>query len=172
MWTESRFSQTMHVKTSLLDGRDLLSEFDADTTVPSSATYGTDTSTWAAQKNFRPQKVIRPKSVDALSKALSYLNTTNIDFAVRGSGMGSSSAKDLLISTTAFDDFHFDKEAEIVTLGAGLLWRDYYARMAEVAPDYQGSFSMASHVLETSTLTSFRKLSLQEHHLSPSRDQL
>jgi FAD/FMN-containing dehydrogenase len=117
----------------------LLPKSEAEIVLASDATYGFDTSTWAAHKNFQPQIVIRPKSVDALSKLLRYLNSSDLDFAVRGSGMGSSSAKDVLISTRAFDDFHFDRVAEVLTLGGGLFWRDYYARMAEVASDYQGS---------------------------------
>ena len=45
---------------------------------------------------------------------------------------------------TAFDDFEFDRENEIVTLGAGQTWEEYYKKMEAIAPDYAGMDSLLS----------------------------
>lgn len=105
---------------------------------PSSPSYHTESLTWAAQKNLHPRLVVRPTSVQSLSSTLSYLSQTQLDFAIRSQGFGSSSAKDVLISMTGFDGFEFDRENEVVTVGAGQTWEDYYKKMEDVAPDYNG----------------------------------
>lgn len=110
---------------------------------PSSPLYASETSTWAAQKNLHPQLAVRPSSTQSLSRILAYLSTTDLDMTIRSSGYGSASAKDVVISMAAFDDFDFDREKEILTLGAGQVWRDYYSKMEAVAPDYHGMFVRA-----------------------------
>lgn len=105
---------------------------------PSSPSYHSESLTWAAQKNLHPRLVVRPTTSSALSKTLAYLSQTPLDFAVRSQGFGSSSAKDVLISMTAFDGFEFDRENEVVTVGAGQAWEEYYKKMERVAPDYAG----------------------------------
>ena len=114
----------------------------AEIITPTSDQYVSKTKTWAAQKNQQPSVVVEPTSIETLSKVIAYLATTDLDFAVRSSGYGSASAKDVLISMSAFDDFEFDSDSEILTLGAGQLWRDYFQKMEKVAPDYQGMFSV------------------------------
>ncbi len=104
--------------------------------LPSSDLYLAETSTWAAQRNLHPRLIVQPSSTQSLSEIVAHLATTDLDFAIRGSGYGSASAKDVLISMTSFDDFDFDRESEVLTIGAGLLWREYYDRMENVAPDY------------------------------------
>ncbi|KAH0834318.1 FAD binding domain-containing protein [Fonsecaea pedrosoi] len=114
--------------------RSLLSE--PEVILPSSERYDSHTSTWAAQKNLHPRLVVRPGSTQSLSKVLQYLSTSDLDMAVRSSGYGSASARDVLISMEAFNEFSWDREKEILTLGAGQLWRDYYEKMDRVAPEY------------------------------------
>ncbi len=41
---------------------------------------------------------------------------------------------------TAFDSFHFDRDNEVVTVGAGQTWEEYYKKMEIVAPEYAGMF--------------------------------
>lgn len=120
--------------TSLVSAAEIIS--------PTSDQYLSKTSTWAAQKNKHPSLVIQPTSTESLSKVIAYLSTTDLDIAVRGSGYGSASARDVLISMSAFDEFEFDKDKEILTIGAGQPWRDYYQKMEKVAPDYQGTFAV------------------------------
>ena len=105
---------------------------------PGSAEYVTESTPWASQHNKHPAIVIRPKTVESLSLALSYLNTTRLDFDVRSQGYGSASAKDVLISTSAFDQFDLDLDARVLTLGAGQRWQDYYDKMDEFAPEWTG----------------------------------
>ena len=105
---------------------------------PSSPSYQSESSTWAAQKNLHPRLVIRPTTVESLSSALAYLSKSSLDFGVRSQGFGSSSAKDVLISMTRFDGFEFDRENEEVTVGAGQTWEEYYKKMEQVAPEYNG----------------------------------
>ena len=105
---------------------------------PDSPSYESESLTWAAQKNLHPRLVVRPTSLDSLSELLASLSKTKLDIAVRSQGFGSSSAKDVLISMTAFDEFQFDREKEELIIGAGQTWGDYYAKMEKEAPDYSG----------------------------------
>ena len=116
---------------------------DSEIIRPSSSLYAAETSTWAAQKNQHPQVVLRPSSTQSLAKILAHVSSTDLDISIRGSGNGSASAKDVLVSMAAFDEFDFDKESEILTLGAGQLWRDYYEKMEKVAPEYHGKILSA-----------------------------
>ena len=119
----------LHIK-SLLSPEEIIE--------PSSPSYRSESITWAAQKNLHPRLVIRPTTVESLSTALAYLSKSSLQFGVRSQGFGSSSAKDVLISMTAFDRFHFDRENEVVTVGAGQTWEEYYKKMEQVAPEYNG----------------------------------
>ncbi len=44
---------------------------------------------------------------------------------------------------TAFDSFHFDRDNEVVTVGAGQTWEEYYKKMEVVAPEYAGMFKVS-----------------------------
>lgn len=105
---------------------------------PSSPSYRSESLTWAAQKYRHPRLVVRPTTLKSLSNTLAYLSTTPLEFGVRSQGFGSGSAKDVLISMTAFDGFEFDRENEVVIVGAGQTWEEYYKKMEEVAPEYNG----------------------------------
>ena len=109
---------------------------------PSSPSYRTESLTWAAQKDLHPRLVVRPRTLSSLVKTIVFLSQTRLDFAVRSQGFGSSSAKDVLISMTGFDSFHFDRDNEVVTIGAGQTWEEYYKKMENVAPEYAGSFTV------------------------------
>ena len=119
----------LHIK-SLLSSEEIIE--------PSSPSYRSESIPWAAQKDLHPRLVIRPTTVESLSTALAYLSQSSLDFGVRSQGFGSSSAKDVLISMTAFDRFEFDRENKVVTVGAGQTWEEYYKKMEEVAPEYNG----------------------------------
>ncbi|KAL3491868.1 FAD binding domain-containing protein [Aspergillus germanicus] len=103
---------------------------------PDSPGYISYSQTWASQKQLRPRLVVRPTSVETLSKVIAYLYTTPLDFAIYGHGFGSTSAKDVLVNTSAFNDFHFDRHSETVTIGAGQAWVDVYRKMEVEAPGY------------------------------------
>lgn len=105
---------------------------------PSSPNYALESQVWSAHKNQHPQLVARPQSIETLSKLIKMLNDTGIEFDVRCGGCGSASSRGVLISMSAFDDFSFNKEEEIVTVGAGQLWRHVDAKVEEFAPGYSG----------------------------------
>lgn len=44
---------------------------------------------------------------------------------------------------TAFDHFEFDRQNELVIVGAGQTWGEYYKKMEEVAPDYSGTLTLS-----------------------------
>ncbi|KAL2813556.1 hypothetical protein BJX63DRAFT_215851 [Aspergillus granulosus] len=75
---------------------------------PDSPDYLLSIQTWACQKQLSPRLLVRPASVESLSKVIAYLYSTNLDFAIYGHGFMSASAKDVLVNVSAFDDFHPD----------------------------------------------------------------
>ena len=69
---------------------------------------------------------------------MKYLCESSLDFGIRSGGLGSSSAKDVVVSMSAFDDVVFSPEDETVLIGAGQTWGDVDRKMADVAPGYAG----------------------------------
>ncbi|EXJ76697.1 uncharacterized protein A1O5_01205 [Cladophialophora psammophila CBS 110553] len=104
--------------------------------LPSSQLYIEESKTWAAQRNLNPKVLVRPKSVERLSQVLAYLNDSSLDFAVRSGGVGSSSAKDVLISLAAFNGFEFDSHTETITVGAGQTWGEADQKLEKDGPGY------------------------------------
>lgn len=103
---------------------------------PTSPSFTSESIPWAIQKDEKPSLVVRPASIESLSKVLAYLSKANLDFAVRSHGFGSASAKDVIISLTAFDQFELDLDNKVLTLGAGQNWGEYYEKMEKAAPGY------------------------------------
>ncbi|RAK75311.1 FAD-binding oxidoreductase [Aspergillus fijiensis CBS 313.89] len=114
--------------------RSLLQEDEIVT--PDSPNYEARVQTWAAQKDARPRLALRPTSTESLSRALAYLYRSTLDFAISGQGYSSASARDVVVNTSGFDDFHFDAQGEVVTVGAGQTWADVYRKLAAAAPEY------------------------------------
>ncbi|KAF2740985.1 cysteine desulfurase [Polyplosphaeria fusca] len=103
---------------------------------PSSPNYSKESIVWSAHKFKNPKIIARPKTIESLSRLLKVLNNTDLDINVRCGGCGSASARDVLISMSAFDGFEFDKDSETVTVGAGQLWRSVDANVEKFAPGY------------------------------------
>lgn len=102
----------------------------------SSDDYLDNTETWSAAKNKHPRLVLRPKTIESLSKIVEFLATTDLDYKARSRGFGNSSATDVLISLQAFNDFQYNEEDKSLILGTGNTWRDYYRQMDEAMPGY------------------------------------
>lgn len=100
--------------------------------------YSKESKTWAAHRYLRPKVLVRPQSTKQLSRVLAYLNNNNLKFAVRASGVASSSAEDVLISLAAFNTFDLDQENETITIGAGQPWGDVDSKLEKEAPGYAG----------------------------------
>ncbi|PYI21644.1 FAD-binding domain-containing protein [Aspergillus violaceofuscus CBS 115571] len=115
----------------------LRSLLQADEIITSnSPDYEARAQTWAAQKHARPRLVLRLTSIESLSRVLAFLYRTRLDFAIYGQGFSSASAKDVVVNMSGFDDFHFDAQGEVVTVGAGQTWSDVYRKLADAAPEY------------------------------------
>ena len=99
--------------------------------------YKEQAASWSVWADQRPPLVLQPTTVDSMSKIIKYLYNSDLDFAVRNTGTGSVSAKDVIISTHGFKDFHFDKASETVTLGSGFCWGEVDALMEKYAYGYQ-----------------------------------
>jgi FAD/FMN-containing dehydrogenase len=114
--------------------------------IPSdSQLYDKETKTWAAQKNSRPKILLRPQSPEQLGRILAYLNNSDLDFAIRSGGVGSSSAKDVLISLSAFNKCEFDSDTETLTVGAGQTWGGVDQALERQAPGYAGEEPTANY---------------------------
>jgi FAD/FMN-containing dehydrogenase len=105
---------------------------------PASPEYDLQTRVWSGQKNRHPQLVLKPRSLPALQKIIKYLCESDLDFAVRSGGAGSSSASDIVLNISAFNGFRFDKNTEVATVGAGQIWGDIDRKIEESAPGYAG----------------------------------
>lgn len=114
--------------------RSLLS--DNEIISPESPEYIESSKTWASQKQYHPRLVVRPTSVESLSKTIAHLYSTKLDFAIYGHGFMSASAKDVVVNISCFDEFHLDKSSTSATVGAGQTWEQVYQKLEEQAPEY------------------------------------
>ncbi|KAJ6149295.1 hypothetical protein N7471_000494 [Penicillium samsonianum] len=103
---------------------------------PASPLYERESCTWAAQKDLKPKIIARPSTVSSLAALLSFLTHSNLDWAVRCTGVGSSSASDVLISVSAFDKFEYNAEDQTVVIGAGQTWGEVDRKVEENAPGH------------------------------------
>ncbi|KAJ9602207.1 hypothetical protein H2200_013327 [Cladophialophora chaetospira] len=118
----------------------------SELTLPDTPLYKEETAIWATQKDLKPKVLLRPLTVEQLSQTLAYLNQSDLDFGVRSGGVGSGSAKDVLISMTAFQGFEFDAEAETVTIGTGQIWGEVDRKLEKHAPGYAALSARCSFV--------------------------
>jgi FAD/FMN-containing dehydrogenase len=105
---------------------------------PSSSLYAQETRVWAYQKQQNPSIVVRPRSILSLQTTLQNLCNSTLDFSIRSGGLGSSSAKDVVVSMTAFNEVVFNLEDETVLVGAGQPWGEVDRKLADLAPGYVG----------------------------------
>jgi FAD/FMN-containing dehydrogenase len=126
--------------TQLSEIRKLLSE--EETIEPSSPPHAQETRAWASQKQQNPSVVIRPRSILSLQTTLQYLCNSTLDFSIRSSELGSSSAKDAVVSMSTFSEVVFNPEDETVLVGAGQTWGEVDRKLADVAPGYVGMLPM------------------------------
>jgi FAD/FMN-containing dehydrogenase len=99
--------------------------------------YRTQSLPWSQHAEAHPKLVVTPSTLASLQSTLKLLyETPELDFAVRNTGTGSASARDVILSMRGFKDFAFDEEAETATLGAGLDWGEVEVLMAAQAPGW------------------------------------
>ena len=102
------------------------------------SSYHEESKVWAQQRYQHPKLIVRPSSLESMSKAVKFLGESSLDFRVRNGGAGNASATDVVLSSRAFKSVEFDGQTEVVYLGAGALWAEYYEEMERVAPEYTG----------------------------------
>ncbi|KAK0367310.1 hypothetical protein LTR91_007437 [Friedmanniomyces endolithicus] len=98
--------------------------------------YHKQSEPWSKHAELNPKLVIQPTTLDGMQKAVHFLYDSDLDFAIRSTGTGSVSARDVILSTHGFKSFSFDKTVETVTVGAGLDWGEVDALMEDGAPGY------------------------------------
>jgi cysteine desulfurase len=113
---------------------------------PSSPLYAQETRVWAYQRQQNPSLVVRPRSMLSLRTIVQYLYESTLNFSIRSGGLGSSSAKDVVVSMTAFNEVVFNPEDETVLVGAGQTWGEVDRKLAEVAPGYARMLSILGAV--------------------------
>lgn len=107
---------------------------------PSTDQYKSESQTWQAHRNLHPKVLARPRSVETLAALIACLAASDLDWAIRCQGIGDASARDVLVSLMAFNDFAFDDQNESIVIGAGMTWGEVEKKLEEEAPGYQGMF--------------------------------
>jgi hypothetical protein len=98
--------------------------------------YKAQSQPWSTHANKHPAVVLTPSTLESMQLVVKALYDSDLDFAVRNTGTGSVTAKDVILSTHGFKSFAFDKATETVTMGAGLDWGEVDALLEEHAPGY------------------------------------
>ena len=111
-----------------------------------SPNYEAASKTWAIQANKHPSVVVIPKTLETLSKVVSFANNSSLDIGVRCTGIGSATAKHVLISLSAFKSFSFDHDEETITFEAGHNWGEIDEKMEQHAPGYASVSARCTYV--------------------------
>ena len=89
---------------------------------PEQAQFKAEAAPWSIWADRKPRLVVTPADLSTLETVVKYLYTSKLDFAIRNTGTGGSSARDVIVSMQGFKQFEFDPATEIATVGAGLAW--------------------------------------------------
>jgi FAD/FMN-containing dehydrogenase len=105
--------------------------------LPCTAGYLAQSLPWSQHADAKPKLVITPSTLPSLQACVKLLYADeSLDFAVRNTGTGSASARDVILSMHGFKSFSFDAVNEIVSIGAGLDWTEIEVKMARAAPGW------------------------------------
>ncbi|RYP25383.1 hypothetical protein DL767_008405 [Monosporascus sp. MG133] len=107
-----------------------------DVLEPGSPAFASHSLPWSLSYDKSPQLVVCPSTEPLLQDVVKYLYSSDLDFATRSRGLGSSSAEDVILSLRGFDGIAFDAAREIAEVGAGLDWGEVDVKLATLAPDY------------------------------------
>ncbi|KAK3067997.1 hypothetical protein LTR53_014769 [Teratosphaeriaceae sp. CCFEE 6253] len=98
--------------------------------------YREQSEPWSKHAELHPRLVVQPATLDTMQKVVKHLYDSDLDFAVRNTGTGSVSARDVILSTHGLKSFSFDQNAETVTIGSGFDWGEIDKLMEDRAPGY------------------------------------
>lgn len=92
---------------------------------------------WSIWADRKPQLAIEPQDIETMQAVVKYLYSHNsIDFCIRNTGTGGSSATDIVLSMHGFKELNFNSEDESVLVGAGLSWGELDRLMDEKTDGY------------------------------------
>lgn len=92
---------------------------------------------WSIWADRKPQLAVEPTNIETMQAVVKYLYAHNsIDFCIRNTGTGGSSATDVVLSMHGFKELAFDPEDESVVVGAGLSWGGVDRLMDEKTDGY------------------------------------
>ena len=110
---------------------------DSEVHLPGTAEYLAQSLPWSQHADAKPRLVITPATLPSLQECVKLLYADeSLDFAVRNTGTGSASARDVILSMHGFKSFSFDEASETATVGAGLDWSEVEVKMAADAPGW------------------------------------
>lgn len=99
--------------------------------------YAQHAAPWSIWADRHPQLILVPATLSELQSIIAYLYPiTFLDFCIRNTGTGGSSASDVCISMAIFKTFHFDSETKVITVGAGLSFGELDILMEKADPSY------------------------------------
>lgn len=97
---------------------------------PSSPSFKSHSTPWSLSYDKHPTLVLAPSTIERVQAVVKLLCETSLDFAVRGRGVGSASASDVILSMKAFQEIRFDEHKGMVEVGAGLDWGQVDEKLA------------------------------------------
>ncbi|KAK1634119.1 FAD binding domain-containing protein [Colletotrichum phormii] len=103
---------------------------------PDDPSYKLHSEPFAIQKQLNPSMVLVPSTIEELSSIVRFLYSSSLDFAIRGHGFKSPSAKDVIISMLNFKSLEYDSTRKIATVGASATWEEVVGFMEQVEPEY------------------------------------
>lgn len=103
---------------------------------PSSADFKNHTTPWSLSYDRSPAIAVVPRTLEQLRRTVKYLYDSDLEFAIRGKGVGSASASDVVLSLRSFQDVLFDEASLTVQIGAGLDWGQVDTKLATLAPGH------------------------------------
>ncbi|KAK1530072.1 uncharacterized protein CCOS01_05175 [Colletotrichum costaricense] len=103
---------------------------------PDDPSYKLHSEPFAIQKQLYPSVVLIPSTIEELSSIVRFLYSSSLEFAIRGHGFKSPSAKDVIVSMLSFKSLEYDSTKKIATVGASATWEEVVGFMEQVDPDY------------------------------------
>lgn len=100
--------------------------------LPGSPDFEKHSRPWSLSCQKHPSIVLVPHTIPSLQELVKHLYESDLDFAVRSTGCGNSSAPDVVLSMQAFDGFSFDREEEVAGIDAGLDWGQVDKKLAQM----------------------------------------
>ncbi|KAF8993100.1 hypothetical protein BDQ17DRAFT_1368779 [Cyathus striatus] len=96
---------------------------------PTDELYTASTQTWGEQGKLSPKLALRPKSTLDVSKAIVWLTTNNIEFAVRSGGCGDSQSNGVIVDMAHLTKYN--PTTSSVHIGPGQTWHKAYTALAD-----------------------------------------